>query len=465
MKKYALTVAVATSVLIAGLTACSSTSSTSATTGANASSSAPVPSALTDAKGETDISIWHGLGGANGKAFQKLVDQFNTTNPNHIHVTASYQGVYADLLAKYTAALRSNTAPTLMLAGDVASGYMADVKRSIPAAEMAQANPDDLTLSDISTAGRNYYTLNGVQQAVPMNMSTPVLWVNRDLLRQAGINDNTDLSTVDTMITAANTVKQKTGQFGYTMQDDDWTTENYTATAGQNFCTPDNGRKGQAPTAITINSGAAATALSKIVNLYRTGVALDGGVDGSAASSAFVAGKVAFMPYGSGVLGALKTDGTKFDYQALPFPASDPKFKGNTTVGGSALWLSSTATPAQQVAGWKLETFLTSPSSQEQFSHATGYVPVNTKVDASPTQKTFLAANPNFTVFLKQINGSPIKTETGGCVSGAMAAIRSGNVGQLQAAFAGTKPAQAALDAAAQNAQTALTQYQQQLGH
>lgn len=462
MKKYALTVAATTCVLMVGLAACSSTD---ATTGAGANASAPGPSALTDAAGDTDISIWHGLGSANGKAFQALIDQFNATNPNHIHVTASYQGVYADLLAKYTAALRSSTAPTLMLAGDVASGYMADVKHSIPAAAMAKANPGDLSLSDISPAGRNYYTVNGVQQAVPMNMSTPVLWVDRDLLRQAGISDSTDLSTVDAMIAAATTVKQKTGMFGYTMQDDDWTTENYTATAGQNFCTPDNGRTGQATTAITINSGAAATALSKIVNLYRTGVALDGEVDGSAAISAFAAGKVAFMPYSSGILGALKTDGTTFDYQALPFPASDARFKGNTTVGGSALWLSSTATPAQQVAGWKLETFLTSPGSQEQFSHATGYVPVNTKVDASPTQKSFLAANPDFRVFLQQINGSPIRTETAGCVSGAMAAIRSGNVGQLQAAFAGTKPAQAALDAAAQDAQTVLTQYQQQLGH
>lgn len=455
MNKRVLSVAVVAAV-IAGLTACSPTSGSGDT-------SAPGPAALQDAKGETNITIWHGLGAANGEAFQKLIDQFNATNTNNVHVTATYQGVYADLLAKYTAALRTKSAPTLMLAGDVGSGYMADVQQSIPAAQMAKANPGDLKLSDISAAGRNYYTQNGVQQAVPMNMSTPVLWVNRDLLRRAGITDDTDLSTVDAMVAAAKTVKQKTGQFGYTMQDDDWTTENYTATAGQNFCTPDNGRKGEPATAITINTGAAATALGKIVDLYRTGVALDGGVDGAAAISAFSAGKAAFMPYSSGVLGALKSGGTKFDYEALPFPASDPAHKGDTTIGGSALWLSSTATKAQQVAGWKLETFLTSPTSQEQFSHATGYVPVNTRVDASPTQKTFLAANPSFQVFLKQINGSPISTETGGCVSGAMAAIRTGNVSQLQAAFAGSKSAQAALDAAAATAKTALEQYKQQL--
>src|SRR2546421_54606 len=114
MKNRVLNTAVVVAVL-AGAAACSSTSNGS--TGA----SAPDPSALKDAKGVTQITIWHGLGAANGVAFDKLIDEFNAANKGKIHVKATYQGAYADLLAKYTAGLRSNSTPTIVLAGDIAT--------------------------------------------------------------------------------------------------------------------------------------------------------------------------------------------------------------------------------------------------------------------------------------------------------------------------------------------------------
>ncbi|RYF40297.1 MAG: extracellular solute-binding protein, partial [Comamonadaceae bacterium] len=248
MKQKVLTLAT-TAVVIASLTACSSGSNSSGTT----LSAAPGSSALTDATGVTNISIWHGLGAANGAAFQKAIDDFNTANRGKIEVSATYQGVYADLLAKYNAAIRSKSTPTVILAGDVATGFLSDVKQTIPAADMAKANPDDLKLDDLSEQARNYYTVDGVQQAVPMNVSTPMLWVNHDILRQAGLPEDAPLTTLNDVIAAAKTIKDKTGIAGFTMQDDDWYIEQLVSTAGQDFCTPDNGRNGDPATGITIN--------------------------------------------------------------------------------------------------------------------------------------------------------------------------------------------------------------------
>ncbi|MER7792837.1 ABC transporter substrate-binding protein [Streptomyces sp. NPDC097640] len=458
MKHRILAAAIAVTV-VAGSAACSSNSSDSGAGG----SSVPDASALKNAKGVTEITVWHGLGAANGVAFDKLISEFNAANKGKIHVNATFQGVYADLLAKYTAGLRDNSTPTVMVAGDIATGFMTAVKKSIPATDMAKANPSDLKISDLSAAGRNYYTVNGKLQAVPMNMSTPMLWVNRDLLAKAGIPKSTDLSTLDAVIAAAKTVKEKTGQKGFTMPDDDWYIEQLTATAGQDFCTPDNGRKGSAASGITINTGAAKTAITKVADLYRSGVAVDGAPDGSAALSGFQAGKVAFLLNSSGALGALKT-GTKFDYAALPFPTSGPKTSSGPVIGGSALWLSSTATDAQKAAGWKLETFLASAAAQEEFSHATGYLPVNTKTDASSTQQAFLKANPNYQTMVAQLKNVPIVSAPAGCVTGAMTAIRTGNINQIQAAFAGQKTIGAALDQAVTDAKSSIKKYQDQLG-
>jgi sn-glycerol 3-phosphate transport system substrate-binding protein len=444
--------------LLVALTACSSPASTGTTT-----SSAPGPSALADVQGVTEVSVWHGLGGANGEAFQAAVDDFNTENEGTIAVTATYQGVYADLLAKYNAAIRSDSVPTVLLGGDIATGFLTDVGQSIPAADMAAANPDDLVLDDLAEQATNYYTVAGVQQAVPMNVSTPMLWVNHDILAQAGVDEN-DLTTLDDVVDAAETITDTTGIAGYSMQADDWYIEQLTATAGQDFCLPANGRGDEPATEITINTGLAKENITKIADLYRSGVAVDGAPDGSAAISAFQAGKVGMIVMSSGILGALKS-GAPFDYEALPFPSSGPEGESGPVIGGSGLWLSASATPAQQVAGWKFETYLTSPEVQESFSHATGYVPINTKTADSSSQKEFLQANPLAQTFAEQLSGTPVVSASAGCVSGAMTAVKAENISQIVAAFTGQKTVDEALDAAAESAKEAFADYQEQLGN
>ncbi|AAT88545.1 hypothetical protein ATY41_11860 [Leifsonia xyli subsp. xyli] len=226
-KLLSIAAAATMTVALAACTSLASGASTADTGGAHG------PSALKNASGTTEITIWHGLGAANGIALQQEIDTFNSTNKDRIHVTVTYQGVYADLLAKYTAAIKGHSTPTIVLAGDIATGFMTDVKQSIPAAEMAKANPSDLQLADLAGAARNYYTVGGVQQAVPLNVSTPMLWVNRSILRQAGIADSAPLNTLDQVVAAAKQIKSNTGIAGFSMPDDDWYIEQLTAAAAQ----------------------------------------------------------------------------------------------------------------------------------------------------------------------------------------------------------------------------------------
>lgn len=455
-KKLLFTATVAALALT--LASCSgSTAPTGETT-----SNAPGPEALENADGVTKITVWHGLGGVNGEAFQAAVDAFNADNEGEIEVEATYQGRYADLLAKYTAALRTDSAPTVMLAGDIATGYMIDVGRSIPASDMAAANPDDVNFDDLLPLAANYYNVDDVQWAVPMNTSTPMLWVNRDILTQAGISDTSDLTTLDGVVDAAETIQDATGQIGLTMPDDDWYIEQLVATSGELFCSPDNGRSGKAATSININNGEAADAITKVADLYRSGVAVAGAPDGSAATSAFMAGQVGMTFYSSGLLGDLDEANLPFEYEALPFPISGPEDESGVVIGGAALWLSNTAEDAAQVAGWKLVDYLTSADTQETFSQATGYIPINTKTLDSDTEKAYLDSNPNVQAFIDQITTVPEKTQTAGCVTGAMTGIRSAVIDQLQAAYAGSITVDEALDTAVKNAQTAIDQYNEQ---
>ncbi|WP_434318754.1 hypothetical protein [Leifsonia sp. P73] len=118
----------AAALLLLSLAGCSAGADAPATPSA---SGAPGPSALANAKGVTEISFWHGLGGINAQALQSLIDEFNTENAGKIKVDTSAQGSYADLLAKYTASLRDKSTPTVTLSNDISSGFLYDVKRSV----------------------------------------------------------------------------------------------------------------------------------------------------------------------------------------------------------------------------------------------------------------------------------------------------------------------------------------------
>ena len=434
------------SLLVLGLSACSGTSTAAPV------SDAPGADALSSADGVTSITLWHGLGNENGAALDALVTQFNEANADTIHVESTYQGSYADLLAKYTASVRDESSPTVLLAGDVATGYISDVNLTVSASDMAAANPDDLDLSTLSETARNYYTVNDVQEAVPMNMSTPVLWVNTDMLDQAGV-DPDDLATFDGMVEGARAITQATSVPAIGQYFDNWWVEQFAAASGESFCTPANGREGDAATSIAITEGTTADAISTMAQLYADGVGVDVGTSGGDARSAFLAEKVAMIFSSSASASALASAAT-FGYTALPFPTIATDGSAGTTVGGSALWLSSTATDAEKVAGWKLESYLAGAEGQEQFSAATGYVPVNTDVATEPDAIS--------QVFADQVASTPVTSETAGCVSGAMTAMREAITSQIQAAYRGDISVEDALAQATADAEVALERYSEQ---
>ena len=68
-------------------------------------------------------------------------------------------------------------------------------------------------------------------------------------------------------------------------------------------------------------------------------------------------------------------------YSALPYPLSGPKTTSGAAVGGAALWVDQVGHgAAEQVASWKLISFLASAPAQERFAMASGYAPINRDV-------------------------------------------------------------------------------------
>lgn len=413
----------------------------------------------------TNITFWHGIGGKNGEALEALVAGFNAEYEGQIKVESIFQGSYTDVLAKYTAGVRDQSTPSVLLAGDIASGYLRDLGQSASPAEIAAAVPGGLELGDLRPAAANYYTIDGELFAVPFNTSTPLLWVNRDLLTKAGIAPDASLESLEDVAVVAEQILDATGKPGLVQPFDGWWFEQLTAGAGVAYCTPDNGRAEGGATGLQLTTPEQTEALTILTDLYTSGAGLDTGVDGNAALAAFTAGEVAMMLNSSGAAGAITTAAPTFQYEAHGYPISgDPKVSG-PLIGGAALWLGDAGhSDAEKVAGWKFISYLTSAEVQQAFSATTGYGAINTAVDTLPAQIERLSGNPIAQLITDQLVGTPVSVATAGCHSGAMPGIRTAVVGQMQAAFSGAITLEAASIAAEQESTTAIKEYREQAG-
>ncbi|MFD5863188.1 ABC transporter substrate-binding protein [Streptomyces chartreusis] len=433
--------------ILVGALASLLTFSTSCSSSDPSDASAPGPDAL-DGRPVT-ITFWHGLSGASGTALRQAVGQFNKTNPDHITVKAVYQGTYEETLAKYTTAVRKANTPDVLLAGDMSTGFLQDSGQTVPAQDLADANPGDLYLNDIRDIALSYYSLDGKLRSVPFNTSLPMLFVNDKILDQAGVDKST-LTTVGGLAAGARQVHSKLPDiYGFTNpQSGGWWFEQLTAAAGSTYCGPGNGRTGQKVTTLTLSGSAQRAALEQVTSLYTDGVAFNPGTNADAAISAFTSGKVAMMLSSSGAIGDIAA-ATKIKYTALPLPLAARKGVGGPLIGGASLWVSGPGhDAAHQLASWKLISYLVSPETQEQFSHASGFAPVNVDVDYSLSQEKYLTKNPDQAAVMDQFMKAPVNTATAGCLTGALPKIREKVLSAMTEAFHGEISLDAAINRA-----------------
>jgi sn-glycerol 3-phosphate transport system substrate-binding protein len=352
----------------------------------------------------------------------------------------------------------------MLMMYDVGTGFMAAAGQTVPAQQLAADNPGQLNPDDLQKAAREYYTVNGQLLSAPFNTSTPLLYVNTSLLAKARLPATTPLSTLAQIAAVAAKVKSATGVPGFTQPYDGWWVEQLTSASGTILCAPGNGREGRPVTGITLTAPAQDRALSVIAGLYRSGVALDTGTNGSEALAAFDAGKVAMMFNSSGAATAVaKSAG--FSWHALPYPVSGAAPEAGPIIGGASLWVSRTGhSAAEQEASWQLISFLDSPASQAAFSQATGYVPVNIATPSLASYQTILAKRPVLRLALDQLEGTRAGVETAGCLSGALPTVRNDVISALQSAFSGSMTLDAALSAGQSKADSDIQSYRQMAG-
>ena len=224
-----------TMTLMAG---CSQASS-SATGSSDTQSASGESGAEKTASGDkTVIEYWHcNAETQGGLVVDDLVKKFNEEN-DHIEVVAKYNpDMYKGLMQNLQAEAATGNTPALVQIGWAFLDYFSNnfdyvaPQDAIDKFDSEDANfLTDNFLPNVLDLAVNS---NGEQVGIPYSLSSPVLYINKDLLKEAGLSEDGP-ETWQEVQEFAETVKEKTGKYGFYMQEpaDFWAQQALVESAG-----------------------------------------------------------------------------------------------------------------------------------------------------------------------------------------------------------------------------------------
>jgi sn-glycerol 3-phosphate transport system substrate-binding protein len=412
------------------------------------------------ASGPVKIVFWHGLSNELGRELQSLTDTYNASQ-SRVQVQLEFQGGYEQTIDKY---LQSNTdnRPDLVQMPEYTVQLMVDTKSNIPVQScMEDAGYD---ASQLLPAGLNAYATEGIQWAMPFNVSNPVLFFNKKVFRDAGLDDTKPPLTLAD-VSAYGQAIQQSGAAAYGISLDSapdggggWYLEQWLAKQGDFYSDNSNGRAAPS-TKVLFDSPESVALLTELQQVVTTG----GGVyvgenpggqdnllklaDADTPAAMTISTSAALGPVLAFVAGGVIPSIGPEDLGVGPMPS--PSGAPGVLIGGASLWITAGRGDAKAAAAWDYITYLVSAGVQSEWAAATGYVPVNSgAADVAPL-KSLYESDPRFRVAFDQVLQAPNEPTFAGPVIGPLREVRvtaAGAVGQI---LAGADPATALQQAAA----------------
>jgi sn-glycerol 3-phosphate transport system substrate-binding protein len=453
-------------ILVAGLAAVALAASACGGGGSSGnaqSTGVPGADALTKAQGVTTITFWHSMKATNADALNTMVAAFNKKNVAKIKVNAVFQGEYDDVITKYKASVQQKKTPDLVQIYDIGTRFMVDSKQTVPAGDFAAKDGYDMSAIEPNIA--NYYTLDGKLRSMPLNSSLPLLYINADAFKKAGMDPNKAPQTLDEIMTAAKklTIKNDSGQvqqYGFGAAIYGWFLEQLIAESSETYCNMENGRKGLA-TEVQFGGDTGTRVATWWADMVKQGLATNTGRKTDDAQAAFKSGRVAMNLESTGALkGYLAAAEGKFALATAPFPKVDANGSGGPIIGGASLWISGPGhTDAQKRAAWEFTKFASSAEQQAIWHTSTGYFPVNKGALDLPLDKAWVAKYPQFSTAVDVLHHETPSTATAGCALGTMPQSRKASEDGLEKAILGQTPPATAMGDAAKGMASVLQQY------
>ena len=404
---------------------------------------AAVALAMPAAKAQpVEVSFYYpvAVGGPITKIIDGLAADFEKENPQ-IKLKPIYSGSYQESITKALTAVKSGEPPVMSILLSTDMFTLIDEDAIVPFDGLLKTPDDQAWLKSFFPAFMENSQTGGKTWGIPFQRSTIVLYYNKEMFKEAGLDPNKAPANWKEQVEFAQklTKRDATGkvtQWGIQIPSSGfpyWLFQALAIQAGTNLMNA-------AGTETYYDKPEVIEGLTYWVDLVKKyKVHPEGIVEWGTTPKDFFEKKVAMMWTTTGNLTNVKNN-AKFDFGVAMLPAG--KQRGSPTGGGN-FYIFAKSTPAQRDAALKFIKWVTTPQRAAQWGIDTGYVAVRGDAWDTPVMKQYVAGFPAAAVARDQLPYAKAELST----HDNQRVTKALNDG-LQAALTGTKtPEQAMKDA------------------
>lgn len=409
------------------------------------------------AMAQTKIEFWDAFGDQPRNDWLKdRAAEWNAQNPDY-EVVVTPKGSYRDTLNAAVLAARQGTPPHIVHVFEVGSQQAYDSGLFIPVGDI----PGEFDTSDYIAPVLNYYTIGGTVNSIPFNSSNPVLYLNEDLMEQAGLDPADPPQTFSEVIAdcdALNATGADATCVGFSLNG--WFFEQWMAEQNALLANNENGRDGRA-TEVLLTSPAALTIVNWIKTLNDAGNYTYSGKleDWDGSDAAFSQGKVMFHITSTADIGNnLAAVGDSFTMGTAMLPVPDDSDRTGVIVGGGSLWIMKDHPTDELQAARDFVLYMTNTDNMISWHKLTGYFPVRTSSIDKLEAEGWFQQNPLFKVAFDQMTETKAVPATAGALIGPFPQVRTIVEQAIQKVLAGAD-VDTAMAEAKKLADAALTEY------
>lgn len=370
------------------------------------------------AEARTPIEMWIGLTGPAQELLIQFGQEFNAMQ-DEFEVNVSFRGQYPEQRAAAIAAFRAGNPPHIMQMFDAGTGDMFAAREAIvPVSEVYALAGLEFDPEIFLAPARTYYGApDGTLFSQPLNVSTAVMFYNKDIFRAAGLDPEAPPATWPELIETARAITASgAAPCGFTSTWIAWIMlEQMSAIHDTPIGTRQNGREGL-DAELTFDNELIIRTVATLAELQEDRSFSYGGRSNDAAAK-FIAGECGILLQSSGGHGAIARDlGAEFGVSFLPYwpdLIDEPK---NSIIGGASLWVFNAPNRTEEEFRGVAEflAYLSTTDVLRRFAEQTGFLPATNATFEAMQAAGFFAQNPGRDVpVLQLLRGEPTENSMG----------------------------------------------------
>jgi sn-glycerol 3-phosphate transport system substrate-binding protein len=395
------------------------------------------------------FEYWYGLTGDLGKVVAETCTRFNASQDMYEAVCVGQDG-YEKAVQNAIAAFRAQKHPTLLQSFDAGTADLMLSGEFYPVTKLMADTGVTVDWADYFPGIANYYSSkSGEFFSMPWNSSTPVYYFNKDHFAKAGLTEAP--ITWEGMEAAFAALKASGQACALAYAPSPWIDlEQFSMVHNIPVASNNNGYDGL-DSELLFNTTLHVKHMENIQRWLSEGTAmLRTQGTGKTARDSFVEGECSVFFSSIADHNTIHKLTPAFGWDVQIIPTYEGVERHNTVVGGASLWVLSGKADDEYKAAAAYLAFLATKPEQQFLLENTGYIPVTKSTYDALLAEGFYAKEPfiNRDIAMKSLTWTEPTDLTRGIRLGSFIQIRAEWVAEVEAALAGQKTMQEALDTA-----------------